>query len=84
MRDKELKEIRKKISCPQLGNKHYGEWGILTKNQRFTIKRMLDFIESQEAYINRLKAENERYEKALRQVLTDIKEEKLCLVGEDK
>ena len=51
MTDRELKEIREKISCPQLGDTHYGEWGILTPNQRFTIKRMLDFIESQEQYI---------------------------------
>lgn len=58
--DKWLEEIRGKISCPQLGDEHYGEWGILTLNQRRTIKRMLDFIESQEAYINRLQAENER------------------------
>lgn len=62
MTDNELKEIRQKISCPQLGDKHYGEWGILTKNQRFTIKRMLDYIESQEEYINRLQAENGIYE----------------------
>ena len=60
MPDKWLEEIREKISCPQLGDDHYGEWGILTKNQRLTIKRMLDYINGQEAYINRLKAENER------------------------
>ena len=60
MTDKELKEIRKKISCPQFEDKHYGEWGILTLNQRRTIKRLLDFIESQEEYINRLQEENER------------------------
>jgi hypothetical protein len=33
MTDKELKEIRQKISCPQLGDECYGEWGILTKDQ---------------------------------------------------
>ena len=54
MTDKWLEEIREKISCPQLGDDHYGEWGILTKNQRFTIKRMLDFIDAQEAEIERL------------------------------
>lgn len=56
--DEWLKEIREKISCPQFGNEHYGEWGILTLNQRRTIKRLLDFIEAQEKYINRLQAEN--------------------------
>lgn len=60
MTDKEFKEIREKISCPQLGDEHYGEWGILTKSQRFTIKRLLDGIESREAYIKKLRADNER------------------------
>jgi len=62
MTDIELKEIREKISCPQLGDKHYGEWGILTKSQRFTIKRLLDFIESQEGHIKQLHSENEKLE----------------------
>lgn len=56
MTDKERENIRKKISCPQLGDDHYGEWGILNINQRRTIKRMLDFIDSQENYINRQQA----------------------------
>lgn len=53
MTERELKEIREKISCPQLGDNHYGEWGILTKKQRLTIKKMLDHIESQEQYIKK-------------------------------
>jgi hypothetical protein len=61
--DKWLEDIREKISCPQFGDEHYGAWGILNKDQRFAIKRMLDFIEGQEAYINRLQAENERLNK---------------------
>lgn len=65
MTDRVLKEIREKISCPQLGDNHYGEWGILTKNQRFTIKRLLDLIESQEGYIRHLHSENERLKKTL-------------------
>lgn len=55
----ELKEIREKISCPQLGDNHYGEWGILTLHQRLTIKRMLDCIDAQEKRIRSLQAENE-------------------------
>lgn len=54
----ELKEIREKISCPQLGDNHYGEWGILTLHQRLTIKRMLDYIDMQEERIRSLQAEN--------------------------
>ena len=53
----ELKEIREKISCPQLGDNHYDEWGILTVQQRLTIKRMLDHIDAQENRVRSLKAE---------------------------
>lgn len=60
MTDKELKKIREAISCPQLGDDHYGEWGILNINQRRTIKRMLDFIDGQENYIKSQQAEIER------------------------
>lgn len=75
MTDNELKEIRQKISCPQLCDKHYGEWGILTKSQRFTIKRMLDYIDAQEKHINRLQAENERLSKITRPLIGEIKAE---------
>ena len=75
MTDKELKEIRQKISCPQLNDKHYGEWGALRKDQRFTIKRMLDFIDAQEQYINRLQAENERLTHITRNLVGEIKAE---------
>ena len=54
MTERELKEIRAKISCPHLGDDHYGEWGILTQKQRLTIKRLLDYIESQEQYIRKM------------------------------
>ena len=66
--DKWLEEIREKISCPQLGDEHYGAWGILTLNQRRTIKRLLDFIEAQEAYINRLQADSKRLKKVQMQL----------------
>jgi hypothetical protein len=56
---KEWENIRKKISCPQFGDDHYGEWGILNINQRRTIKRMLDFIDGQENYIKSQQAEIE-------------------------
>lgn len=40
----ELEKIREKISCKQFGDDHYGEWGILTLNQRRTILRMIETI----------------------------------------
>ena len=59
MIDKFLKEIREKISCPQFGDDHYGEWGILNVNQRRTIKRLIDYMDGQEAYIKNQQAEIE-------------------------
>lgn len=47
--DKMLKDIREKISCPQFGDKHYGEWGILNLTQRRTILKLLDYIEELKA-----------------------------------
>lgn len=41
----ELQRIREKISCKQFGDDHYGEWGILTLNQRRTILRMIETIQ---------------------------------------
>lgn len=51
MNEGELKSIREKISCPQFGDDHYGEWGALRMDQKQTIKRMIDYIAGQEAYI---------------------------------
>lgn len=34
--------IKKYISCPQFGNEHYGEWGILTLEQRRLIKELVE------------------------------------------
>lgn len=67
MTDNELKEIRQKISCPQLGDECYGEWGVLTKDQRFTIKRMLDYIAAQEEHINRQREEIDMLKEKLAQ-----------------
>ena len=47
-----IKEIREYISCPQLGDNHYGKWGALRLDQRKKIKDLLD-------YITNLQEENE-------------------------
>ena len=52
----EIKEIREYISCPQLGDDHYGKWGALNLAQRKKIKYLLD-------YITNLEQENERLER---------------------
>ena len=41
----ELKRVRENISCPQLGDDHYGSWGALRLEQRLTIARMIKTIE---------------------------------------
>lgn len=48
----ELKKIREKISCKQFGDDHWGEWGILTLNQRRTILRMIETIQYLERTID--------------------------------
>ena len=40
----ELELVRRKIACPQFGDRGYGEWGILTLHQRQTIFRMIETI----------------------------------------
>lgn len=50
-----LTYVREKISCPQFGDNHYGEWGALPLRQRAIIKRLLDYSVGQEEVINRQK-----------------------------
>ena len=59
MNYEDVKRIKEKISCPQLGDDHYGEWGILNLNQRIAIKELLDFVDAQENYIKSLQAKIE-------------------------
>ena len=61
-----VKRIREKISCPQLGDDHYGEWGILNLNQRIAIKELLDFVDAQENYIKSLRAKIEELGKVFK------------------
>lgn len=57
---KTLEEIREYISCPQLGDDHYGKWGALTLEQRTTIYDLINIVECDDIEIKRLKEENER------------------------
>lgn len=59
MNYEDVKRIREKISCPQLGDDHYGEWGALNLNQRIAIKELLDFVDAQENYIKSLQTKIE-------------------------
>ena len=53
-------KIRKAIECPQFGNDHYGEWGALRLDQRKYIKRLLDELDSADAYILKLYEEAQK------------------------
>ena len=55
-----LTYVREKISCPQFGDNHCGEWGALPLRQRAIIKMLLDYSVGQEEVINRQKAEIKR------------------------
>lgn len=41
MNQKDVEEIREKVNAPEV-NKQYGKWGILTQNQRKTIRELCD------------------------------------------
>lgn len=51
MTDQELKKIRENISCPELGDEHYGRWGALPRHQRIAIYNLLQKIERQKEHI---------------------------------
>ena len=42
--DKELQEVREKIACPQLNDKHYESWGGIPIEQRIMMYRMINTI----------------------------------------
>ena len=67
-------KIREYISCPQLGDNHYGKWGALRVEQRLLIKRLLDELDRADNYIKKVYLENqelkEKYNK-LRNFIID-------------
>lgn len=58
-------KIRKAIECPQFGNDHYGEWGALRLDQRKYIKRLLDELDSADAYILKLYEEAQKQKEVI-------------------
>lgn len=59
MTHKELEQIREYIACPQFGDPDYGRWGILNVEQRKAIKKMLEWIDTQDTEIYELSKEIE-------------------------
>lgn len=44
--DKELQEVREKISCPELNDADYGIWGSMSVEQRIMMYRMIETIKN--------------------------------------
>ena len=59
------KQIREAIACPQLGDTTYGEWGILTVEQRLTIAKLLDELDHADNYIKKLYFENQKQKEVI-------------------
>ena len=66
-------KIRKAIECPQFGYDHYGEWGALRLDQRKHIKRLLDELDSADAYILKLQEENRQLIEYLKEQINECK-----------
>lgn len=76
--NKEIKEIREYIACPQFGDEHYGKWGALTLNQRIKIKQLLDYISNLkeiEQYHHKLNGELREEKEKLEIALQNIQED---------
>ena len=66
-------KIRKAIECPRFGYAHYGEWGALRLDQRKYIKRLLDELDSADAYILKLQEENQQLKEYLKEQINECK-----------
>ena len=60
-------KIREYISCPQLGDNHYGKWGALRVEQRLLIKRLLDELDRADNYIKKVYLENQKLKEKVNQ-----------------
>lgn len=58
-------KIRKAIECPQFGNRDYGEWGILSLEQRRLIKQLLDELDSADNYAKKLYLKNQKQKEVI-------------------
>lgn len=74
-------DIREKISCPQLGDDHYGEWGALPLGVRREICTLLELVEAMDTRIRELEDELndegatvDEFLKAFRELSQDAKE----------
>ena len=64
-------KIRKAIECPQFGSARYGEWGMLNLGQRKNIKRLLDELDSADAYVVKIYKEKQELINYLKEQIND-------------
>ena len=83
-------KIRKAIECPQFGDRHYGEWGVLSLSQRRLIKRLLNELDNADvcvkklySCIKKLQKENEECKKDNKRLGKD-KQDRFIKYLEDK
>lgn len=82
MTDEHLNRIRGYIACPQLGDKHYGEWGILRLDQRKEIYALLVEIKQQNAEIDRLNSDLDSLSKTVQNLLLTVSKTKKSTIEE--
>jgi hypothetical protein len=67
------KKIREYIACAELGDDHYGKWGILNLEQRKTIFNLLKVLDSGDCVIENLTFENQQLKSTLEEIREYIK-----------
>lgn len=77
-------EIKKAIECPELGDDHYGSWGILTAQQRLSIKHLLDVLDSADYIIKTQRKEIEKYKKEIEKYKNIINKLSNNFISKDK
>ncbi len=64
--------IRKAIECPQFGDVGYGEWGILSLEQRRLIKRLLDELDRADNFAKKIYLENIKQKEAIDKATNEL------------
>lgn len=76
-------KMREYLKEPNEICNHYGKWGILNKEQRVLITRLLNEMDSADAYIKTLYQENEQLKNRIDKAIEYIKS-KECQYGDEE
>ena len=61
-------QVKEFIKCPQFGDLHYGKWGSLKLDVRYTIYNLIKLNESLESLYKETYEENERLHNIIKEV----------------